>query len=85
MSTVKSKYVVLTEKNFKSQVLDSTKPVLVNFWADWCGPCHMIAQVIEELGAEFEGQVRVGKVDFDGNSEVAQRYGIRSLPTLLFF
>ena len=85
MTMVDSKYVVLTEKNFKSQVLDSTRPVVVDFWADWCGPCHMIAQVIEMSTAEFEGQIRVGKVDFDGNSQVAQRYAIRSLPTLLLF
>lgn len=79
------KYITLTDANFQSEVLESPEPVLVDFWADWCGPCHTIAPVIEELAAEFEGQAKVGKLDVDTNPHIAAEYGIRSIPTLLFF
>ena len=77
--------VVLTEKNFEQQVLRSTGLVVVDFWADWCGPCHIIAPVIEELAVAYEGRVKVGKLDTEASPKIAERYGIRSIPTLLFF
>lgn len=79
------KYVVFTDQNFESEVLGSGQPVLVDFWAPWCGPCRMLGPVIEELADEFEGQVRVGKLNVDENPEMAQQFGVRAIPTMLFF
>lgn len=79
------KLTVLTDSNFQSEVLESERPVLVDFWAAWCGPCRMIAPVVEELAAEYEGRAKIGKLDIDNNSQVAMQYGIRSIPTLLIF
>lgn len=80
-----AKYVTLTDENFKSEVIDSDEPVLVDFWATWCGPCRMIAPIVEELAEEFEGRAKIGKVDVDNNPQTAMQYGVRSIPTLLFF
>ncbi len=80
-----AKYVTLTDANFSDEVLNSDVPVLVDFWATWCGPCRMVAPIIEELASEYEGKAKIGKVDVDNNSRVAAQFGIRSIPTLLFF
>lgn len=77
--------IALTEENFDAEVLEESGPVLVIFSAEWCGSCHMMAPVIEELASDYEGQINVGKLDIDHNPGVTARYGIRSTPTLLFF
>jgi thioredoxin 1 len=79
------KYVVATDDTFQEVVVDSEVPVLVDFWATWCAPCRVIAPVIEELADEFQGRAKVVKLDVDNNPRVAMDYGIRSIPTLLFF
>lgn len=75
----------MTDANFDVEVLKSETPVLVDFWAVWCGPCKMIAPVVEELANEYQGKLKVGKVDVDNNQQVAMKFGIRSIPTLLVF
>lgn len=75
----------LTDDNFKEEVLNADEPVLVDFWATWCGPCRQIAPIIEDLADEFAGRAKVGKLDVDDNPQIAQEYGVRSIPTLLFF
>ena len=76
---------VFTDQNFEQEVLNSQKPVLVDFWAPWCGPCQMMGPIIEELAEELEGQVVVGKLNVDENPQMAQKYGIMGIPTLLVF
>ena len=75
----------LTQENFAAEVLKSTTPVLVDFWAEWCGPCKMIAPVLDELATEYEGRVRIGKVNIDEQQQLAAEYGVRAIPTLLLF
>nr|BCX01904.1 MAG: thioredoxin [Bacteroidota bacterium] len=77
--------VTLTDQNFEQEVLQAEVPVLVDFWAPWCGPCRMIAPIIEELAREYAGRVKVGKLDVDENPQVSMQYNIRSIPTLLLF
>ncbi len=77
--------VTLTDDNFKKEVLESDIPVLVDFWAEWCGPCQMIAPVIEEIAKEFEGKFKVGKLNVDENKQTAGNYNIMSIPALLIF
>ena len=77
--------VTLTVENFSQEVLKSATPVVVDFWAEWCGPCKMIAPVLEELATEYDGKVKIGKVNIDEHQQLAINYSINSIPTLLFF
>ena len=77
--------IELTDANFDELVLKSDKPVLVDFWAEWCGPCRMIGPVVEELSKVYDGKAVVGKVDVDSNPGISMKYGIRNIPTLLIF
>lgn len=74
----------LTDGNIK-EIINSGKPVVIDFWAEWCGPCRMVGPIVEELAKEYEGKVIVGKMDVDENVETPQEYGIRNIPTILFF
>ncbi len=77
--------VAVTDESFKGDVLDSDLPVLVDFWAPWCGPCRMVAPVVEEIAQQYEGKVKVVKLNTDENPSTASQYGIRSIPTLMIF
>ena len=75
----------LTQENFAQEVIQSATPVLVDFWAEWCGPCKMIAPILDELAEEYQGRVRIGKVNIDNQQALAAEYGVRAIPTLLLF
>lgn len=75
----------ITDANFEKVVMNADKPVIVDFWAEWCGPCRMVGPIINEIGEEFAEQAVVGKLDVDSNPEIATRFGIRNIPTVLFF
>jgi thioredoxin 1 len=74
-----------TDGNFQELVLNSDKPVIVDFWAEWCGPCRMVGPIVEEVGVDYEGKAVVAKVDVDSNPGITAKYGIRNIPTILFF
>jgi thioredoxin 1 len=77
--------VTITDDNFEEEVLKSDKPVLIDFWATWCGPCRIIAPIVEEMATEYEGKAKIGKLDVDSNQQTSIKYGVRSIPTLLLF
>lgn len=77
--------VTLTEENFATEVLQSSKPVMVDFWAEWCTPCKMLGPLLDELAAEYDGKVKIGKINTAEQQELASQFGINSIPTLLFF
>ncbi len=74
-----------TDANFQDEVLNADQPVLVDFWAEWCGPCKMLGPVIDELAGEYEGKAKVGKIDIDNNRDAAVQYGIQSIPSIIIF
>jgi len=79
------KIITLTDQNFENEVKASQIPILVDFWAEWCAPCRMVAPVLDELAEEFDGKVKIGKLNVDQNRSVAAQYGVMSIPTLILF
>lgn len=74
-----------TDQNFKQEVLENKQPAIVDFWAPWCGPCRTVSPIIDELAKEFAGKIKIGKINVDENSEIANQYGVMSIPSVLFF
>jgi len=85
MNETATRPVAVTDKDFGEQVINSTTPVLVDFWAEWCGPCRALGPIIESLSEEFAGQVKIAKVDVDSNPQLSMQFGIRSIPTVMLF
>lgn len=85
MNQLATQPIAVTDNDFAEQVLQSDKPVLVDFWAEWCAPCRALGPIIESLSAEYEGRVTIAKLDVDANQQVAMQYGIRSIPTVMLF
>ena len=79
------KPITITDDNFETEVIKSDKPVLIDFWATWCGPCRMIAPIVEELANEYDGKAKIGKLNVDENQQTSIKFGVRSIPTLLLF
>lgn len=77
--------LAFTDENFKAEVEDSAEAVLVDFWAPWCGPCRMVGPMLEEISKEYEGKIKIGKISVDDNPVTTSKFGVRSIPTLLFF
>jgi thioredoxin 1 len=75
----------VSDKNFDTEIMESDKPAMVDFWAEWCGPCKMVGPIVEELAKEYKDKIKVGKMDVDQNRETPARFGIRNIPTLIFF
>jgi len=79
------KPIIITDENFENEVVRSDVPVVIDFWAAWCAPCRLIAPIIKELAESYDGKVKIGKLDLDGNQQTAIKFGVRSIPTVLFF
>ena len=77
--------IEITDDNFENEVINSDLPVLIDFWAVWCGPCKMVAPIVEELATEYDGKAKIGKLDVDSNQQTSIKFGVRSIPTLLLF
>jgi thioredoxin 1 len=82
---VSDNIVYLTDESFQNEVLDSSRPVLVDYWAEWCGPCKMIAPILTEIAEEYEGKIKIAKLNIDDNPQTPPKYGIRGIPTLMLF
>jgi thioredoxin 1 len=77
--------IEITDGNFETEVIQSDTPVLIDFWAPWCGPCRMVSPIVEEIASDYEGKLKVGKLNTDDNQQIASRFGIMSIPTLMIF